>query len=73
MIVLIEEDHAARVLSPAQADVEPVASIDSTRSTARVSAPEDAGEPLEGDVSAGLSTSACRGQLRARRRVRSGA
>jgi alkylation response protein AidB-like acyl-CoA dehydrogenase len=31
-----------------------VASIDPTRSTARVSAPEDAGEVLEGDVSAGV-------------------
>ena len=32
----------------------PVASIDSTRSTARVSASEDAGEALAGDVSAGV-------------------
>jgi alkylation response protein AidB-like acyl-CoA dehydrogenase len=55
VIVLIEEGQAARVLAAEEADVEPVASIDSTRSTARVSAPDDAGEPLEGDVSAGLN------------------
>jgi alkylation response protein AidB-like acyl-CoA dehydrogenase len=55
VIVLIEEDRTARVLTPEQADVEPVASIDSTRSAARVSAPENAGEPLDGDVSAATS------------------
>jgi alkylation response protein AidB-like acyl-CoA dehydrogenase len=55
VIVLVEEDQTARVVTPEQADVEPVASIDSTRSTARVSAAEDAGEPLEGDVSAAVS------------------
>ncbi len=54
VIVLVEEDRTARVLTPEQADVTPVASIDPTRSTARVSAPEDAGEALEGDVAAGV-------------------
>jgi alkylation response protein AidB-like acyl-CoA dehydrogenase len=55
VIVLLEEDQTARMLTPEQADVEPVASIDPTRSTARVSAAEDAGEALEGDASAGVS------------------
>jgi alkylation response protein AidB-like acyl-CoA dehydrogenase len=54
VIVLVEEDRTARVLTPAQAEVIPVASIDPTRSTAQVNAPEDAGEPLAGDVSAGV-------------------
>jgi alkylation response protein AidB-like acyl-CoA dehydrogenase len=54
VIVLVEEDRTARVLTPEDGDVSPVASIDSTRSTARVSASEDAGEPLAGDVSAGV-------------------
>jgi alkylation response protein AidB-like acyl-CoA dehydrogenase len=54
VIVLIEEGQTARVLTPQEADVSVVASIDPTRSTARVSAPEDAGEVLEGDVSAGV-------------------
>jgi len=55
VIVLLEDDQTARLLTPEQADVEPVASIDPTRSTARVSVPDDAGEPLEGDASAGVS------------------
>ena len=54
VIVLIEAGHTARVLTPEQAEVTPVASIDSTRSAARVSAHEDAGESLEGDVAAGV-------------------
>jgi alkylation response protein AidB-like acyl-CoA dehydrogenase len=54
VIVLIEEGQTARVLASGEAEMEPVASIDSTRSTARVSAPEDAGEALEGDVPAGV-------------------
>jgi alkylation response protein AidB-like acyl-CoA dehydrogenase len=54
VIVLIDEDRAGRVLAAEEADVTPVASIDSTRSSARVSAPEDAGEPLPGEVSGGL-------------------
>jgi alkylation response protein AidB-like acyl-CoA dehydrogenase len=54
VIVLIEEGQTARVLAAEEADVEPVASIDSTRSTARVTAPDGAGEALEGDVAAGV-------------------
>jgi alkylation response protein AidB-like acyl-CoA dehydrogenase len=53
VIVLIEED-GGRVLTPEQADVTPVASIDPTRTAARVSGGEDAGEALAGDVSAGI-------------------
>jgi len=54
VIVLVEEDRTARLLAREQADISSVASIDPTRSTARVSAADDAGEPLEGDVAAGL-------------------
>ncbi len=54
VIVLIHEDRNGRVLAAEEADVTPVASIDSTRSSARVSAPEDAGEALPGEVSGGL-------------------
>ncbi len=54
VIVLVEDDRSGRVLAAGQADVTPVASIDPTRSTARVSAAEDAGEALAGDVAAGI-------------------
>jgi alkylation response protein AidB-like acyl-CoA dehydrogenase len=54
VIVLIDEDRAGRVLASDEAEVSPVASIDPTRSTARVSASEDAGDPLTGDVGAGV-------------------
>ena len=54
VIVLVEDDGSGRVLTPEQAEVTPVASIDPTRSTARVSAPADAGEALPGDVAAGV-------------------
>jgi alkylation response protein AidB-like acyl-CoA dehydrogenase len=54
VIVLIAEDHSARVLTPEQAEITPTASVDSTRSAARVSAPEDAGEVLAGEVAAGV-------------------
>jgi alkylation response protein AidB-like acyl-CoA dehydrogenase len=54
VLVLIEEDRAGRVLTPQEAEVSAVASIDPTRSSARVSFSEDAGEPLAGDVSAGV-------------------
>ncbi len=53
VIVLIEDDGSARVLAAAEAEVTPIASIDPTRSTARVSASEDAGEALA-DGCAGL-------------------
>jgi len=54
VIVLVEADGAARLLSAEQAEVSPIASIDPTRSAACVSAPEEAGEDLGGDVAAGL-------------------
>jgi alkylation response protein AidB-like acyl-CoA dehydrogenase len=53
-VIVLVEDDGGRVLSPEQAEVTPVASIDPTRSTARVSGAEDAGEPLTGDVCAGI-------------------
>ena len=53
VIVLLRDDQAS-LLMREQADVTRSDSIDSTRSTARVTAPEDAGEPLAGDVSAGV-------------------
>ena len=54
VIVLSEEDGTGRVLDAGQAEVVPLATIDPTRSAARVSDPRDAGEPLSGDVSAGI-------------------
>ena len=54
VVVLLDEERSARLLTPAQADVSPVGSIDPTRSSARVSAAPDAGEELEGDVAAGV-------------------
>ncbi len=54
VIVLVEEDGGGRVLSAEEADVSPDASIDPTRPAARVSAPDEAGEPLPGDVAAAL-------------------
>jgi len=53
LLVLIDDDGGARVLAAGEAEVTPVASIDPTRSTARVTAAEDAGEPLA-DGCAGL-------------------
>jgi alkylation response protein AidB-like acyl-CoA dehydrogenase len=53
-VIVLVEDESARVLSPADAEVTGTASIDPTRSAARVSAPADAGEELEGDVAAGV-------------------
>jgi alkylation response protein AidB-like acyl-CoA dehydrogenase len=52
VIVLIEDDGSARVLAADEAEVSPLASIDPTRSAARVSA-EDGGELLA-DGCAGL-------------------
>jgi alkylation response protein AidB-like acyl-CoA dehydrogenase len=46
LIVLVEADGSARVLSSQEAEVTPVATIDPTRSAARVSAGEDVGESL---------------------------
>jgi len=50
----VEDDGTGRVLTPEQAEISPTASIDPTRPAAHVSASADAGEPLPGDVSAGL-------------------
>jgi len=47
VIVLVEDDGSGRVLSAEQAEVTPFAAIDPTRSAARVSAPDGAGEALE--------------------------
>jgi len=47
VIVLIEDDGSGRLLTPAEAEVSPIAAIDPTRSAARVSAAGDAGEALE--------------------------
>ncbi len=47
VIVLIEDDGSGRLLTPADAEVSPLAAIDPTRSAARVSAAENAGEALE--------------------------
>ncbi|MHB8532639.1 MAG: acyl-CoA dehydrogenase family protein [Solirubrobacteraceae bacterium] len=55
VIVLVDEDGAGRLLAAGEAELTPVASVDPTRSTARVSAAEDAGEPLgDGGACAGL-------------------
>jgi alkylation response protein AidB-like acyl-CoA dehydrogenase len=54
VIVLVHEDAPARLLTPAECEVSAIASIDTTRSAARVSAPPDAGEDLDGDVAGGL-------------------
>ncbi len=54
VLVAIEEDGVARVLAAADVTREPVQSIDPTRSAARVSAADGAGETLDGDVAGGL-------------------
>src|SRR5262249_12793165 len=41
VLVLLDEERSARLLTPEQADVSPAASIDPTRSAARVSAAAD--------------------------------
>jgi alkylation response protein AidB-like acyl-CoA dehydrogenase len=53
VFVLVEAD-GARVLAREEAEVEALASIDPTRPAARVSSGPDAGEPLPGDVDAGV-------------------
>jgi alkylation response protein AidB-like acyl-CoA dehydrogenase len=53
VIVLLHDGHAVAV-APEQAEVTRTDSIDSTRSTGRVVASEDAGEPLSGDVGGGV-------------------
>jgi alkylation response protein AidB-like acyl-CoA dehydrogenase len=54
VLVLIDEDGAALVAAAAEATVEPVQSIDPTRSAARVTVTDGAGETLDGDVAGGL-------------------
>jgi alkylation response protein AidB-like acyl-CoA dehydrogenase len=54
LLVLLDEERSARLLTPEQADVSPSASIDPTRSSARVSAAPDAGEELPGEVPAAV-------------------
>ena len=54
VIVLVEDDGAARVLAADEAEVTAIHSIDPTRSAARVSASDGAGEELGGDVAGGL-------------------
>jgi alkylation response protein AidB-like acyl-CoA dehydrogenase len=53
LLVLIEDDGSARVASSEEADVRPTPSVDPTRSAARVSLADDAGEALA-DGCAGL-------------------
>jgi len=47
VIVLVEDDGSGRLVTPDEAEVSPIQTIDPTRSAARVSASDDAGEPLE--------------------------
>ena len=54
VLVLVEDDGSARVASAEQAEVTPLASIDPTRSAARVSLAGEGGEGLDGDPCAGL-------------------
>jgi alkylation response protein AidB-like acyl-CoA dehydrogenase len=54
VIVLLRANRGARLLASGQAEVSALASIDPTRSAARVTAAEDAGEELAGDVPAGV-------------------
>ena len=55
-VIVLVEDGAARLLTPTDAEIEPVAAIDPTRRFARVSA--RGGEPLPGDVEAALDKAA---------------
>jgi alkylation response protein AidB-like acyl-CoA dehydrogenase len=54
VIVLVGEDQTGRLLTPEDAEVDLLASIDPTRTSALVKASRDAGEALGGDVSAGV-------------------
>jgi alkylation response protein AidB-like acyl-CoA dehydrogenase len=55
VIVLIDEEGSGRVLAAGEAEVTAVASVDPTRSTARVLADEDAGEAIgDGGACTGL-------------------
>jgi len=54
VLVLVEDEGVARLLSAEEAELTPIASIDPTRSAARVTATEGAGEELGGEVAGGL-------------------
>jgi alkylation response protein AidB-like acyl-CoA dehydrogenase len=54
VIVLVDEDAGARLLTPDQVELVPSPSIDPTRSAARISGADDAGEALTGDVAGGI-------------------
>jgi alkylation response protein AidB-like acyl-CoA dehydrogenase len=54
LIVLVEDDGSGRVATRGEAEVTPIPSIDPTRSAARVSLADDAGEAFAGDACAGL-------------------
>ena len=56
VLVLVEQDGTGSVLSAADAEVTPLEAIDPTRSAARVSVPQGAGDSL-GDVCVGLGRS----------------
>jgi alkylation response protein AidB-like acyl-CoA dehydrogenase len=53
-VLVLVEGEGASVIDSAEAEVEEAPSIDPTRPAARVSAPAGAGEPLMGDVAAGV-------------------
>ncbi|HZL48384.1 MAG TPA: acyl-CoA dehydrogenase family protein [Solirubrobacteraceae bacterium] len=53
-VVVLVEGEQARVLAAEELELTALASIDPTRTAARVSAPAGAGELLDGDVSAGV-------------------
>jgi alkylation response protein AidB-like acyl-CoA dehydrogenase len=53
-VMVLVEGEQARVLAVEEAEVIELASIDSTRTAARVSAPAEAGETLDGDSAAGV-------------------
>lgn len=55
-VIVLVEGGAGRLVTPGEAEIEPVASIDPTRHAARVTAP--AGDPLPGDVEAALAKAA---------------
>jgi alkylation response protein AidB-like acyl-CoA dehydrogenase len=57
VIVLVEDERSARVLTDAEAEVTRTDSIDPTRPAGRVSAPSGAGEELEGEVEASIARS----------------
>jgi alkylation response protein AidB-like acyl-CoA dehydrogenase len=54
VIVLVHPDQTARVLTATECEVVPIASIDPTRSAARVSASLDAGDDLADDAAVGI-------------------